>query len=85
MTGQSESESDSIDVKEKKNSLKINNKLKVKSDLQYVCTFGDCDHVFKRLYRLQRHLRQHLGQVLNLLYNLIIIIIIIKTIIVFQK
>jgi hypothetical protein len=62
MTGQSESESDSIDVKEEKNSLKIN-KLKVKSDLQYVCTYGDCDHVFKRLYRLQRHLRQHSGQV----------------------
>jgi uncharacterized Zn-finger protein len=77
MTGQSETESDSIDVKEEKNSLKIN-KLKVKNDLQYVCTFGDCDQVFKRLYRLQRHLRQHSGQVLNILYNLIIIIKIIN-------
>lgn len=61
MTGQSESESDSIELKGTQNS--VNNKYEAKNDLHYVCTYDKCNAMFKRLYRLKRHERQHSGQV----------------------
>ncbi len=60
MTGQSESETDVYDVKDVDICAK---KKKKKSGQQFFCTYEGCKEVFKRLYRLNRHVRQHTGEV----------------------
>ena len=63
MTGQSESETDIqsevIDLKD----IEGYQKKKKKSGQQFMCSYNDCNAVFKRLYRLKRHLNQHTGEV----------------------
>ncbi|CAG2166459.1 unnamed protein product [Oppiella nova] len=60
MTGQSESESESLEVSvlcenEAKSGVK-----RVRST--FMCSYGDCNAVFNRQFRLNRHLRQHSGE-----------------------
>lgn len=62
MTGQSESETDVIDIKDIDSTPKKEKKKK-KSGQQFVCSYDGCKEVFKRLYRLNRHIRQHTGEV----------------------
>ena len=71
MTGQSESEtevqSEAIEIKDSQSY----EKKKEKSVHQFICSFEDCKAVFKRLYRLKRHIRQHTGEVCLIVQNIV--------------